>query len=550
MKSEVLPSFEAFMAEPETAFKLYLEAVKAMESFAEMKSTFEHAAEAIKVAENLRTELATEKERNSRLQFRVLQLERLIYGRRSEKLSPAELNQLRLDIQAEEIASSLITDITDVNYKKVTTVTKPKAHPGRNLFPAHLRREEVVLQPFDYEEGDVYMGDEVTETLEYTAGEIWVKRTVRQKYVKKQTDGSCTVKIADLPVQTIDKCIAGASLLAYIVVSKYIDSLPLYRQIEMFKRIGVDFPSSTVSNWITKVCELLYPLYELLKKEVLKAEHLNVDETTMKVIDKAAKKGETHKGWYWVYLHHWGKLVFFDYKPTRAGEVPESMLKDYKGSIQADGYAVYEGISKRNGNVLVCCMAHVRRKFEELYKNNDPRAGVPLQLMNELFGLEEECRIWSLSFEQVEMVRYHCAIPILKKLEAWLRHQKEQPDNDAPMVKAINYALNRWDKLTIYVENGRYQLDNNSAERAIRIVAINRKNSLFSGSHEGAQRSAMLFSLTASCKLNGVNPMAWLTDVLERLPYLPKDDKYLELLLPNNWQPKPVVPSLTEILEN
>jgi len=540
VKNELAPTFEAFMAEPEKAFNVYLEAVRVMACFAEMKASFEQTTHALK------EELSGERDRNSRLQFRVNQLERMIFGKRSEKLSPMEVTQLSLEIQAEEVISSSITEIKDVSYKKLTKHISPKVHPGRNTFPAHLRREEVVLMPYDYQDGDVYMGEEVTETLEYTSGEIWVKKTVRRKYVKKHDNGSCTVKIADLPVQAIDKCIAGASLLAHVVVSKYIDSLPLYRQIEIFKRVGVEFPSSTVSNWITKVCELLHPLYELLKKEVLKAECLNVDETTMKVIDKSSKKGQTHVGWYWVYLHHWGKLVFFDYKPTRAGEVPESMLKDYRGYIQADGYAVYEGISKRNGNVLVCCMAHVRRKFEELYKNSDKRAGAPLQLMNILFGIEEECRQGGLGFEQVRQVRQERAVPVLDELEAWLKHRKQQNDNDAPMLRAVNYALNRWDKLRVYVTDGMLQLDNNAAERAIRTVAIGRKNYMFSGSHEGAQRSAMLYSLTASCKLNGINPMVWMTDILSRVPYLPKEDKYLEQLLPNNWQPKPAIPSLED----
>lgn len=589
MKSSGELTFEAFIAYPETSYQVYLQGLQAMEKIAEMSAAFQEfllfreqhetekkqtesqIAELINIATlaqqqtaeaNARAEetlvllaaankeLESERDCKSRLQFRVHQLERMIFGRRSEKLSPSELTQLRLDIQAEEIVSQTITGIADISYKKVNTVVAPKAHPGRKAFPPHLRREEIILKPYDYEQGDLYMGSEVTETLEYTAGEIWVKKIIREKYVKNHDDGSSRVKIADLPVQTIDKCIAGASLLAYIVVSKYMDSLPLYRQIEMFKRIGVEFPSSTISGWISKVCELLQPLYELLKKEVLKAEHLNVDETTMKVIDKGAKLGKTHVGWYWVYLNHWGKLVFFDYKPTREGKVPESMLKDYKGSIQADGYKVYEVISKRNGNVLVCCMAHVRRKFEELYKNNDHRASVPLLLMDALFAIEADCRSQGMDFDQIKAVRQEKSVPVLDELEKWLRNQQMQTDNDAPMVKAINYALNRWDKLRVYTSNGAYQLDNNAAERVIRPVAINRKNCMFSGSHEGAQRSAMLFSLTGSCKLNGINPMVWLTDVLERLPYLPKEEKYLELLLPNNWQPKPAQPSLEEVLEN
>ncbi|SDF12328.1 Transposase [Mucilaginibacter pineti] len=521
----------------------------------DIRSATANAEKALKIAQDALKQRDTAESRASlleeklaRAQFQLMQLQRMIFGKKSEKFSPEQLNQLRLDIEADAIGSEVITGITDISYTKITTVTTPKKHPGRNPLPAHLRREELVLEPIDKAEGDVFVKNDVSETLEYIPGEFWVKTTIRPVYASKQPDGSTLMKQADLPVEAIDKCIAGASLLAYIVISKYIDSLPLYRQIEIFKRAGVEIASGTMSGWITKICELLEPLYELLKKEVLKAEYLNVDETTMKVIEKGAKNGKTALGYFWVYLHHWGKLVFYDYKPTRSGKVPETMLQDYKGIIQADGYQVYETIATKNGNILVCCMAHVRRKFEEIYKNNDRRAGVPLNLFNQLYAIEEECRSANLSFDEIKAVRQERSVPILDQLEAWLKAAKQESGMDAPMRAAINYALNRWDKLRLFAEHGNVTIDNNQVERAIRTVAIGRKNYLFSGSHEGAQRSAMLYSLTATCKLNGINPLVWLTDVMQRLAYLPKEDKYLELLLPQNWRPKLMAKSITKTI--
>ncbi|WP_276088922.1 IS66 family transposase [Pedobacter sp. JY14-1] len=543
METVERPSYEAFMASPEIGYQTYLRSLEILERMERMEQSISEQQTAASLVE----ELAAERERSSRLQFRVLQLERMIFGKRSEKLGAPGVQQLSLDIQAEEIASCQITDVKAIAYNKVSKVTTPKAHPGRNAFPAHLRREDVVLMPYDYEQGDVYMGEEVTETLEYTSGEIWVKRTVRRKYVKHHENGDSTIKIADLPVQTL----AGATLLSHLVTSKYIDSLPIHRQLEIFKRSGITLSSATVSGWMTKVCTLLEPLYELLKQEVLKAEYLNVDETTMKVIDKKAKLGKTHCGWFWVYLHHWGKLVFFDYKATRSGEVPASMLKDYRGYIQADGYTVYENVSKQNGNTLLCCMAHVRRKFHELLEQKgDVRVRPALALIGELYAIEADCRERQMDHAQIKAERQQRSVPVLNELEGWLRRQKAEPDNDKPLLAALNYALNRWDKLTVYVQDGRLQIDNNAVERAIRTVAVGRKNYMFSGSHEGAQRSAMLYSLTATCKLNGLNPMVWLTDVLERLPYLPKQDSYLEMLLPHNWQPKPAPTSNEQVQEH
>jgi transposase len=617
VKTSTLPTFEAFMQEPETAFKLYRDAITFMEVFGPLldeKESHKSDAEAFiaqvmqqirksqdqseqaleianqatqsagmlrealekstktiddavrqaqesnenteratklteaaitqrdeyrKMAEEAQAETSLLNEKYARAQFRILQLERMIFGRRSEKFTPEQLTQLRLDIEAEEVATCSIVDMKEVSgYKKFTTITEPKKHPGRNPLPAHLRRENIRLEPFDKKESDVFVREEVTEVLEYNPGEFFVKAFIRPIYAERNDDGSTIMKQADMPVQAIDKCIAGASLLAYIVISKYIDSLPLYRQIEIFKRVGVDIASGTMSGWITKVCELLEPLCELLKKEVLKAEYLNIDETTMKVIEKGAKTGKTHLGYYWVYLHHWGKLVFYDYKATRQGKEPESILKDYKGYIQADAYAAYEGVAKKNGNILLCCMAHARRKFEEVFKNSDKRAGVILEKMNRLYAYEEEWRNAGLTFDQIKSMRQKYADPILDEIEQWLKAWQHSRDIDAPLRGAINYTLKIWDKLRIYTTNGMLSIDNNAVERAIRTVAIGRKNYLFSGSHEGARRSAMLYSLMISCKLNGINPQVYLPDVLTRLSYLPKEDKYLELLLPNNWQPK------------
>ena len=569
METALTTNFQAFIQHPELAFAAFQKAMEALGPFEKIKEDFERykqdleaereqekreiqaervlmkeqlstankiAEDAVKVAEAATSELMAERKLVSYLKFQIERFKRNRFGANSEKFNEAAMAQLSLDIQAEEVAACSLIGVTDVSgYKKFTTITEPKKHNGRNAFPAHLRREDVYVEPLDKEDGDELIDQDEREVLEYNPGEVYVKRYILLKFAKKQKDGGTLIKTAEMPVQPIEKCIAGATLLAYIVVSKYIDSLPLYRQIEIFKRVGIEFPSSTVSTWIAKVCELLKPLYELLKKEVLKAKYLNVDETTMPVIEKGVKKGKTHKGYYWTYLHHWGKLVFYEYNPSREKETPATTLKSFSGHLQADGYEVYEHVAKRPGIILVCCMAHVRRKFEEIYKNNDKRAAVPLKLFNALYAIEEECRAAKLDFEQTKAVRKEKAEPILDELEAWLKRMRLEPDLDQPMRKAINYALNRWDKLRLYTSEGFLAVDNNNVERIIRNVAVGRKNFLFSGSHEGAQRSAMLYSLMASCKLNGHNPMVYLTDVLTRIAYLPEE--YWEQLLPNNWQP-------------
>jgi transposase len=561
-------NFQAFMQNPELAFAAFQKAVESLGPFEKVKDDFERykqdleaereqekremaeeraamareiaaankvAENAVKLAEATGKELLAERRLVAYLKFQIGRFNRNKFDAKSEKFGEAAMTQLTLDIEAEEIAACSLIGVTDVSYKKFTTITEPKKHNGRNAFPEHLRREDVYVEPLDKEDGDELVGQQEREVLEYNPGEVYVKRYILLEFAGKQKDGSKLIKKAEMPVQPIEKCIAGATLLAYIVVSKYIDSLPLYRQIEMFKRIGIEFPSSTMSTWIAKVCELLKPLYELLKKEVLKAKYLNVDETTMPVIEKGGKKGKTHKGYYWTYLHHWGKLVFYEYHPSRGKETPVETLKTFSGHLQADGYEVYEHVAQREDIILVCCMAHVRRKFEEIYKNNDKRAAVPLKLFNALYAIEEECRAAKLDFEQTKAVRKEKAEPILDELEAWLKRVRLEPDLDQPMRKAINYALNRWDKLRLYTSEGFLAVDNNHVERIIRNVAIGRKNFLFSGSHEGAQRSAMLYSLMASCKLNGHNPMVYLTDVLTRIAYLPEE--YWEQLLQNKWQP-------------
>lgn len=601
MKTSVLTTYEDFVQQPKEAWKVYLQAIEVVDKFAPVAAAMDRAKEVLgsekadlamvfnlvadqaaviqkqtealqqtsKVLEQSTGHLETTnveihealdvakeavaqrdaaeareallEEKNARLQFRVLQLERMIFGSRSEKLTPEQLTQLRLELNAEEIATCSIVDIKDVHYKKFTTIIEPKKkHPGRNPLPAHLRREEIRLEPFDKKEGDELINEEVREVLEYNPGEFYVKAYIITKYAERHADGSTTFKQAEMPIQAIEKCIAGASLLAYIVISKYIDSLPLYRQIEIFKRVGVDIASGTISGWIAKVCELLEPLCDLLKREVLKAEYLNVDETTIKVMDKDAGKGKIHKGWYWVYLHHWGKLVFYDYKDTRSGKEPQSMLKEYNytGYIQSDAYGAYESIAKKNGNILLACMAHARRRFEAIYKVSDKRAGAPLEMMNRLYGYEAEWAKAGLTFEEIKAKRQEFAIPILDEIEQWLKVWEHSRDIDATFRDAIKYTLKIWDKVRLYTTNGMLQIDNMAVERVIRTVAIGRKNYLFAGSHEGARRSGMLYSLMLSCKLNGINPQVYLPDVLTRLSYLPKEDKYLEMLLPNNWQPK------------
>lgn len=496
------------------------------------------------------------KDRCQHLEFKVEELSmqlammrRMIFGSKHERFIPSvtDPGQLSMDMGADKVESCEITSVTQVSYTKVNT-EKKSSHPGRMPLPDHLPRVVTRIDPEPMEGYVLSKSCEVTEQLEFDPMRLWVKRTERYKLMKAdaQTPGPLSV-IAPLPPAPIHKCIAGPGLLSHLVVDKLVDHIPLDRQRKRFARGGMDIPYSTLSSWYAGTINLFTDLYDLHVAEVLSTGYLQADETGVKVIDKQkeAKKGKKdaklHKGWYWLYQDVTGKKVIFDYQKGRGREGPSEMLKDFKGYLQTDGLEVYELFAADKVHIiLLCCWAHARRYFEkarDLAKKATPELEHPLLEIQKLYAIERHCKEMGFDYAQIAAYRQQHATPILDALHQWMKQQRIKWGNinKLPFVEALDYSLKRWDKLCVYLKDGRLGIDNNPIENSVRPAVIGRRNFLFAGSHQAAQRNAMMYSLYGTCKMHGINPLTWTKDVLQRLHTHPKED--LWQLLPQHWKP-------------
>jgi transposase len=468
------------------------------------------------------------------LKHQLNELQRLVFGSKHERFIPSNNNpsQLTLGIQTETAVQCNITDAKKIEYTRATvTVTEnKKEHPGRMKLPEHLERKEIVITPTEDTSNCKKIGEEITEELEYEPGKLFVNRYVRPKYAKPG-EGIITAPLIERP---LPKAIAGAGLLAQIVIDKYVDHLPLYRQQERFKREGINIPYSTVTDWVTGTSKLIEPLYEALKTLVIQSNYLHADESPVKVLDKD-KKGEAHRGYFWVYHNSIDRLVLFDYQPGRGREGPRQILKNFKGHLQTDGYAVYDFFKDKDDITLMHCMAHARRMFYEALNNDKTRAEYALQQIGLLYSIERKAREQSITTEQLHELRQTQSLPILKSLGNWMKEEYVKALPKSPIGKALGYSIERWNELMIYTTDGKLNIDNNPVENSIRPVAIGRKNYLFAGSHEAAQRSAMLYSLLGTGKLHNIHPFVWLRDVLQRIATHPINK--INELLPHNWMP-------------
>jgi len=421
-----------------------------------------------------------------------------------------------------------------IEYTRNTTEIIPtKDHPGRTKLPEHLERREIIIEPQEKTEGCKKIGQEVTEELEYEPGKLFVNRYVRPKYVKPDNEG---IIIAPMVERPLPKAIVGAGLLAQIIIDKYVDHLPLYRQIERFKREGIDIPYSTIGNWIRNGCTLIDPLYEALKKLIVQSNYLHADESPVKVLDKD-KKGTTHRGYFWVYHNSIDGLVWFDYREGRGREGPVEILKEFKGYLQTDGYAVYDFFKQKKDITVLHCMAHARRMFYESQDNDKATAEYALEQMGLLYNIERKAKEQQLTAQQLLQLRQQEAVPVLEALGKWMKEAYIKGLPKSTIGKALGYSIQRWPELMLYATDAQLNIDNNPVENSIRPVAIGRKNYLFAGSHEAAKRSAMLYSLMGTCKLHGVNPFIWLKDILQRINNHPINK--IADLLPHNWKPLP-----------
>jgi len=488
--------------------------------------TLAHTAPLRAENEQLRHQLQQTEEQVSQLKHELAQLKRLIFGARSERFVP-ESNEEQLTLFEEAPVE------TAPEPEVVQTHTR-KRKPVRQALPDHLPREVIVIEPAVDRSALRKIGEEVTETLDYRPARLIVIRRVRPKYVNPKTD---EIIIAQLPARAIDKGIAEAGTLAHVVIEKYVDHLPIYRQVQRFKREGIELPRSTLEGWVAAVANLLEPLHKRLAQLVLKSGYIQADETPIPVQDPAKaignKKGKTHRGYYWVYHAPGGdkgsplKLVVLDYQRGRSRDGPAKFLQGYRGALQSDGYAAYDGFEKQL--TLYNCWAHARRYFFEAQDNAKELAEHALLEIGKLYAIEREIR--EATHEERKQVRQERALPILTRFKQWLKQNPGLPKSS--WGKAVNYTLSRWDKLTRYTEDGQIEIDNNLVENAIRPIALGRKNYLFAGSHDAAQRAAVIYSLVATCKKHEVNPQQWLSDVLRRIPTHPH--KQIDELLPHLW---------------
>lgn len=466
------------------------------------------------------------KSENLWLKQQLAELKRLIFGAKSERFITSDPDQATLFDLPEQTSEK-------ENAEQITyTRTKPlqeKKQPQRMELPLHLERRVEVIEPENLPEDARKIGEAITEVLEYEPASAYVRRIVRPKYIVEQTDEETRIAIAPLPTLPIPKGNAGASMIAHLLVSKFVDHLPFYRQVQMFKRQNLDISESTINGWFNAGCDLLLPLYQALKTKMLASDYLMADETPLPVLTKD-KPGATHKGYHWVYYDPVRRLVLFDYRKTRGREGPDEMLKEFAGYLQTDGYNAYDHFENRSEITLLACMAHARRKFEHALENNPTLAANAMKMFQSLYDIEREIRERDLEADAIKMLRQEKSKPVLDQMEAWLKEQIIHVPPKSAIGVAMAYTLNLWTRLIRYINDGRFNIDNNLIENSIRPVALGRKNYLFAGSHEAAQQAAVVYSILATCKLHGVEPFAYLTRILSIIPDFPANQ--VHTLLP------------------
>lgn len=471
------------------------------------------------------------------LEYRLQLVLQARYVSRTEKLSPEDKQaslfdepQALSELQQKEIAQA---------EQEINVASYQRKKSGRRPLPSHLPRIQHIHDL--KEEGKIChcghelkcIGEEKSEQLEIIKPKMQVIQNIRLKYACKHCEE--TIKTAELPLQVIPKSIATPGLLAHVLVSKYCDHLPLYRQENILNRIGVDIPRMTLCQWMMKCGELLSLLIEIMKNHIITYDIAHADETKVQVLKE---KGRTAQQLSYMWLYIGGekekRCTVYEYQPTRSGVVAEIFLKGFKGYLHVDGYGGYERLFDK-GIIGVGCMAHARRKFIEITKINK-KEGLAVFAVNQiakLYQIEKEAKLLELTAEEIKELREEKAKSLLKEFKQWLDEHIRKVPPQSPIAKAINYSLNQWQQLIRYCADGRLEIDNNRAERAIKSFVTGRKNWLFCGNENGARAGATIFSLVETCKDHGIEPYEYFKYVLSNIRTA-NTKEALEKLLPFN----------------
>jgi transposase len=459
-----------------------------------------------------------------------------LYGRRSERLTldPAQL-LLEFASWLKAMEAAPPADAAP-SIPEASPPAQPRPGHGRRPLPALLPRRRVEHALPD-EQGTcaacgarlVKIGEETSEQLDYQPASLFVTEHVRVKYACPGCEEG--VVTSPLPAQPIDKGKPGPGLLAQVVTAKYADHLPLNRQVDIFARHGVALSRQTLCDWVAATADLLAPIYEDLRTSVLGSHVIHTDDTTVPVQDPV--RTQTRDGRLWVYVGDGDPAdIVYDYTSTRSRAGPIAFLGDFRGYLQADAYAGYDALYTRGRVIEVGCWAHARRYFWEATATDAPRALIALGFIQQLYRVETEAR--PLDADARRARRQAKARPVLERFRPWLDEQVGVVLPKSPIGEAVTYTRAQWTALTRYLEDGALAIDNNAAERALRRVVTGRKNWLFCGSDVGGTRAAILYSVVATCKAHGIDPWAYLRDVLVRIPTHP--NRRRAELLPRNWK--------------
>lgn len=487
-------------------------------------------------------ELAAE---NDKLRLLIQRLTRHQFGRRSEQLTP---DQLQLALEELEQTISANQAGQDAAAAAAGLTRKPRAEaPSRNhgALPAHLPRYEIVVDVEDRAcpccgQALHAIGELKTEQLDIVPCQLRVRVTRRPRYACHGCESA--VLVAPAPDRPINGGMPTEALVAHVVVSKFADSLPLYRQVQMLERQGIKLDRSTLANWVGRVCWWLTPLYELMLGTVLAAPNMFADDTTLPVLDPG--RGRTKTGRLWCYAvdtRPWRgpghPMAAYVYSDDRKNERPAGHLAEFRGVLQVDGYDGFKALAEARADAsvtLAFCWSHMRRYFYDQYvSDKSPLAAEVLVRVRALYAIEAEIR--GHPAEHRRAVRQERSRPIVEALHRWLQDQVKRVSGASDLAKAMRYAIRHWPGLVVFLDDGRVEMDTNVVERAIRPNTLTRKNALFAGSDGGAKHWALAMTLIQTAKLNGVDPLAWLTDVLERIVSGRTKAHEMHTLLPWTW---------------
>lgn len=480
----------------------------------------------------------------------LLWLRRKVFGKMSEKNLPLDPDQLLLFEQehlTDEERARLDKEVEAAEQQMTKTITVKVKPSRRDLDTTGLPTEVIDIYPDGTTDENGKLKDEYVEIgtdessrLEHIAAKTYIKKTVIHKVMLKSDSNNKTpedrrIICARLPLAPVNRCMAGASVLADIIIGKFMYHLPFYRQIQQYKESGITISDSTMGGWYEAAVEKLKLLYDILRQHILQSEYIQIDESVLPVID--SEKHKARKGYEWgVRDAIRGAVMFYYDRGSRGGKVAREILGAYKGAVQCDGYDAYDQFEKNDNITVYGCWAHARRKFVDALNENNRLATEALCFIRKIYKVESDANKAGLNADERKEQRLKISYPTIRLFETWLKETYLKVLPNSKMGDAIEYTYSLLPRLSRYVNDGRINIDNNLIENAIRPLALGRKNYLFCGNDASAYRAAIVYSLISTCKAADVDPRTWMEDVLRKIPYYQRDQRDLAELLPFNWK--------------